>query len=310
MISELPMGRGTVDAMGYERASFTFAGLNGQPWVGHVVDPAGKVLIQNGRLAEVIDGAGEPLLLGRTTDGIVHLVWVVPTEPNAPGTASFVANVPRSSGTDLAPSLALAEATLVPLTQIAAELSADDSQLASRAVALAKWHATFRFCPRCGAPVVPVEAGWASQCTNCGAIEYPRMDPVVIMRVTDAKERLLLASNATWPERRMSLPAGYVEAGETPPQAVDRELWEEVQLRVENTEYLASQVWPGPRSLMLAFSATILGGTADPVPDGVEIREARFFSRRELIRAFDTGEVLGPGPSSIAYAVINDWLGA
>lgn len=273
--------------MGYERAKFRFADLVDQPWVGHLADTSGRVVVRDGHLAR-ISGAqdGEPILLGRSSDGIVHLLWIVPSDTDED----------------------IDSGSLVPLTQIAAELPADDSLLASRAVALAKWHATFRFCPRCGAPVAPIEAGWASKCTNCGAVEYPRMDPVVIMRVTDAKERLLLASNATWPERRMSLPAGYVEAGETPPQAVERELWEEVRLRVENTEYLASQVWPGPRSLMLAFSATIMGGTAEPVPDLIEIREARFFSRPELITALDTGEVLGPGPTSIAYAVINDWL--
>lgn len=285
MIGELPLGRGRVDAMGYQRQGFRLADPEDGLWVGHLVTETGRIAVVDGRLAQVTEQvAGEPYLLGRTDDDMVHVAWVV---------ADFEV-----------------DSQFVPLTQIAAELTADESQLASRAVALAKWHADYRFCSRCGAPVVPVEAGWASLCAVCGKVEYPRIDPVVIMRITDADGRILLASNASWQAGRMSLPAGYVEAGEAPEQAVARETWEEVHLRVENPQYIASQVWPGPRSLMLAYSATVTGGRAEPVPDQIEVTAARFFSRKELEDALASGEVTGPGPSSIAYAVIQDWLDA
>lgn len=283
MISDLPLGRGNVDAMGEDRPKFRFNTLRPGEWVGHLVDSHGRVGVENSRLVSLTSSReGEPYLLGRTGDGLVHVAWI--DEGDAAGDS------------------------LQPLTAVAADLSADDSMLASRAVALARWHGSFIYCPRCGSRVEIIDAGWATSCGGCGAVEYPRMDPVVIMRVIDSLGRILLASNATWAPGRMSLPAGYVEAGETPPQAVQRELWEEVKVKVENIDYLASQSWPGPRSMMLAFAATVTGGTVDPVPDQVEVTSARFFSKQELVSAFSEGSVVGPGPSSIAFAVINDWL--
>ena len=129
------------------------------------------------------------------------------------------------------------------------------------------------------------------------------------MAVTDTSDRLLLVRGATWAPRRYSVVAGFVEAGESVEAAVAREVWEEAGLRVADVEYLASQPWPFPRSLMLGCRARLAPGEDRPSPDGQEVVEARLVSRDELTAAADDGSILLPGPTSIARLLIEDWYG-
>lgn len=193
------------------------------------------------------------------------------------------------------------------LREVGEHLDARDAGLATTTVALAAWHGTHRFCPRCGSATSPSFAGWQRSCPREGTELYPRTDPAVIMAVTDGEDRLLLGHARHWPERRFSTLAGFVEAGESAEQAVRREVLEEVSLPVGEVEYRGSQSWPFPASLMLAFRARV---TATQIQvDGVELGEARWFDRPALQAAAQSGEVLLPGRASIARALVEDWFG-
>jgi len=129
------------------------------------------------------------------------------------------------------------------------------------------------------------------------------------MLITDDNDRCLLARNRTWPARRVSILAGFVEPGESLEQAVSREVGEETGLQVNGMRYVGSQPWPMPRSLMLGFVARA-PGAQEIVVDGEEIAEARWFTREELLAAVSAREVLLPPPVSIAHQIIVSWYGA
>lgn len=195
------------------------------------------------------------------------------------------------------------------LRQVAAMLDPRDVGLSTRAIALANWHRSHTFSPRSGNATTPTAGGWVRIDASDGAEHFPRTDPAVIIGVTDDEDRLLLASNTAWNERVYSLIAGFVDPGESLEQAVVREVYEEAGLVVADPEYLGSQPWPFPASLMLGFRAALADDAANGTPDGVEIRSLRWFSRDELSRAVADGEVILPGGASISRAIINGWHG-
>lgn len=186
-------------------------------------------------------------------------------------------------------------------------LGARDAGLVVNAVALANWHATHTHCPRCGAPTRVASAGHTRLCEVDGSEHYPRTDPAVIMAVVDADDRLLLGRQAVWPEGRFSTLAGFVEPGESLEQAVRREVGEEVGVEIGGVDYLGSQPWPFPSSLMLGFLARATTVEIDR-GDG-EIAEARWFTRESLIEDVRSGRVLLSPPVSIARRLIEHWYG-
>jgi NAD+ diphosphatase len=194
------------------------------------------------------------------------------------------------------------------LRQVGALLSDRDAGLFVHALALANWHATHRHCPRCGAPTRSAAGGHVRVCVRDGSEHYPRTDPAVIMLVLDPDERALLGRQPSWPERRFSTLAGFVEPGESAEHAVAREVREEVGVDVTDLEYAGSQPWPFPASLMLAFRARARGTVLRL--DEQEIAEARWFTRAELAAAVRLGEVLLPSPVSVARRLIECWHGA
>ena len=194
------------------------------------------------------------------------------------------------------------------LREAAALLNDRDAGLFTHAVALANWHATHTHCPRCGTPTVTVAAGHAQRCPVDGSEHFPRIDPAVIMLVTDPDDRCLLARNRRWPERRVSILAGFVEPGESAEQAVAREVGEETGITVARVRYVGSQPWPMPQSLMLGFRASASGDLELRVDDD-EIAEAHWFSRDELRTALASREILLPPPVSIAHRLIESWYG-
>jgi NAD+ diphosphatase len=200
-------------------------------------------------------------------------------------------------------------AQVISLRQAGPLLSDRDAGLMTEAVALANWHAVHRHCPRCGAVTEPVLAGHCLRCVNDGSEHFPRLDPAVIMLVTDPDDRCLLARNAMWPERRVSILAGFVEPGESAEQAVAREVREETGITVGDTRYVGSQPWPMPHSLMLGFRARATGNLEITV-DADEIAEAYWFSREELRASIASGEIRLPPPVSIAHRIIESWYGS
>ena len=193
------------------------------------------------------------------------------------------------------------------LREVGLLLGARDAGLVVNAVALANWHATHTHCPRCGAPTRVASAGHTRVCEADGSEHYPRTDPAVIMAVVDADDRLLLGRQSVWPEGRFSTLAGFVEPGESLEQAVRREVEEEVGVVIGDVDYLGSQPWPFPSSLMLGFVAHAKTVEIDK-GDG-EIAEARWFTRDGLRDDVDHGRVLLSPPVSIARRLIEHWYG-
>jgi NAD+ diphosphatase len=184
-----------------------------------------------------------------------------------------------------------------------------DTGILTEAVALLNWHASHENCPRCGTGTVVEDAGWTRRCPVDGSQIFPRTDPAIIVLVTDSDDRILLGSNALWENNRYSLLAGFVEPGESLEAAVVREMHEESGLRVADPQYLGSQPWPFPASIMCGFTARLADGQ-DPealLPDGEEILDLRWFSRDELEASLDT--IILPGRSSIARAMVEEWFG-
>lgn len=195
------------------------------------------------------------------------------------------------------------------LRTVATALSDRDAGLFTEALAIANWHASHTYCPRCGTPTVVEQAGWVRRCFEDGSEVFPRTDPAVIVTVLDADDRLLLGSNAMWEHSRYSLLAGFVEPGESFESAVEREIFEEAGVRVVDARYKGSQPWPFPASVMVGMSARLADDQAPAAltPDGEEILDLRWFSRDELWAARE--QVILPGRSSIARALIEDWYG-
>lgn len=170
------------------------------------------------------------------------------------------------------------------------------------------WRARNRHCGACGAAVEFQRGGFVAHCPACGSDHYPRVDPAVIVAVSDG-ERLLLGRQPGWVPGRWSVLAGFVEPGETPEQAVVREVHEETGVRVRDCRYLAAQPWPFPGSLMLGYIAR---GEPDlPRIDG-ELEAARWFTREEVGQALARGDDASGGPVlppslSIARALVEYW---
>jgi len=273
-------------------------------------------------LAKAWDNPGTRVLviddgqaLARIDDAAAELIYVSPEQ--APDGPRFLLGVdfdevpyfgvggplPRAADESAAPTLRRAG-----LREAGTLLTDRDAGLLTHAVALANWHAVAGFCPRCGAPTTPEMAGHSRRCTVDGSEHFPRCDPAVIMIVTDPDDRCLLARNAQWPARRVSVLAGFVEPGESAEQAVAREVREETDVTVSSVTYAASQPWPMPHNLMLGFRAQAT--TTEIMVDGEEIAEANWYSRDDLRNALLAGDLVMPPSLSISRWLIETWYGS
>jgi NAD+ diphosphatase len=272
-------------------------------------DPRTRVLVVGDGKALVRFAGGE--------GGEAELILVSPGEaPDGPrmmlgvdsGAVAYFAvlgQLPASTADGVAPA---------DLRQAGALLADRDAGLLTHAVALANWHATHEHCPRCGAVTRLAGAGHVRVCPRDGSEHFPRVDPAVIMLVLDHAGRCLLARNKRWPEKRVSILAGFVEPGESVEQAVAREVREEVGLAVGDFSYLGSQPWPMPQSLMLGFAARVAADSDDELAveihvDSNEIAEAHWYSRDDLRAAISSGQLLLPPSVSIARRIIEAWYG-
>lgn len=168
--------------------------------------------------------------------------------------------------------------TWTPLRGVLGALKPDEPLTACRALALANWRTTTRFCGRCGARQGDKPDETARLCPDCGLVTYPRLSPAILALVRKGN-RVLLARNAAFHTGIFSVLAGFVEPGESFEECVAREVEEEVAVRVCNIRYLGSQPWPFPDSLMVAFQADWLSGELRP--DGKEIAEAGWYGSED-----------------------------
>jgi NAD+ diphosphatase len=202
------------------------------------------------------------------------------------------------------------EFTVIDLRSIAVRglLDADHLPPLAEGKALLNWHARHRFCPNCGAPTQPVEAGWRRDCAACSAQHFPRTDPVAIMLAVDG-ERCVLGRSHRFQPGMWSCLAGYVEPGEAIEDAVRRETKEEAGIICGRVAYFASQPWPFPTSLMIGCHAEAL--SQEIVVDREELDDARWFERDEVALMLARQHPVGftaPQPVAIAYHIIRAWV--
>jgi NAD+ diphosphatase len=201
---------------------------------------------------------------------------------------------------------------LVDLRTIAVQGLVSPAALAvlGQAKAILHWHARHGHCAHCGAPTRIAAAGWRRECGACKAQHFPRTDPVVIMLAVDG-ERCLLGRQARWPKGMVSCLAGFVEPGETIEEAVRREIHEEAGIVCGEVAYVASQPWPFPSSLMIGCLAE---ATSRAITiDGVELEDARWFDRAEVVAMFEKRHPEGlsaPAPMAIAHHILRFWIDA
>jgi len=201
---------------------------------------------------------------------------------------------------------AFPDAKLVEVRGVMASLSLLDGECVALGRALHSWHSSHRFCANCGVASTSELSGWQRTCPSCATHHFPRTDPVVIMAITKG-DKLLLGRGATWPERMYSLLAGFVEPGETIEAAVRRETLEEAGIKVGPVDYVTSQPWPFPMSLMFGCWGEALDDTI--IVDRAELSDARWVTRDEVkkIMAGLHPEISTPRYGAIAGALIAAW---
>lgn len=158
-------------------------------------------------------------------------------------------------------------------------MNTHDVSASNRARQMLYWNKEHKFCGHCGKLTELSTMDTAKVCPSCNARFYPRIMPAVIIAITKGDE-LLLAHNFKFSDGLYSLIAGFVEAGESLEEAVAREIYEEIRIKVKNIKYFDSQSWPFPQSLMLGFTAEYDSG--EIVVDGKEIADAKWFKADDL----------------------------
>jgi NAD+ diphosphatase len=198
-----------------------------------------------------------------------------------------------------------ADARFVELRGVATLLPRAEAGLLAYARGLAIWRSRNRFCGACGAQARPERAGHAMRCSaaECGQESFPRIDPAIIVLVSDGR-RALLGRQASWPPGRYSTIAGFVEPGESLEDAVIREVFEETGVAVDDIRYQSSQPWPFPASLMVGFQARCAADARIKV--GGELEDVRWFDRAELA----AGAAGLPPSHSISHRLIATWVAA
>lgn len=167
----------------------------------------------------------------------------------------------------------------VPVRQLLMERGFDAFSLVGRASQWVNWYRCHQFCGRCGSRTAPRNSGRLLHCVSCETDYYPRINPCVIVLVTDG-DRILLARSSRHGATFFSCLAGFIEPGETAEEAVAREVYEEAGIQIKNIRYVKSQPWPFPSQLMLGFYADYAGGDLNPCPE--ELAEAGWFDVGQL----------------------------
>ncbi len=185
-------------------------------------------------------------------------------------------------------------------------LSLKEANLISIAKSIFEWNNINNFCSKCGAILKKEDMGWLNKCSECEIKIFPRIDPVVIMLIKN-KDHILLARSKFWPKGMFSCPAGFMEPGETIEDAVKRETFEEVGLKLKKIKYISSQPWPFPYSLMIGCSGETKNYKIKI--DYEELEQAKWFSKKEVMVAFQGKSKWFPArKGAIARELIKNWL--
>lgn len=168
--------------------------------------------------------------------------------------------------------------------------------LAGYASQMLYWDRTSHFCSNCGHATGAMTGDWGKRCTNCGHVAYPHVTPAVLALVYDG-DKILLTHKPGWGSR-YSIIAGFVEPGESLEDCVHREVEEEAGVQLTEPTYFASQTWPFPHQIMIAFMAKYTEGEVRP--DETELDDAKWFHVDDLPDL--------PGSLSLSRQVIDAWI--
>lgn len=161
--------------------------------------------------------------------------------------------------------------------------------------------ADYKFCLRCGQALQRrlVEGALRPVCPACRKIHF--IDPkVAVAVIVERGEQLLLIQRRGDPEKgKWSMPAGFVDAGEDPARAAEREVREETGLQVRVTALLDVIAKTEPAEgadILIVYRAEVMGGALTP---GDDAAAAGYFAPADL-------------PADLAFAstrtVIARWL--
>jgi len=198
------------------------------------------------------------------------------------------------------------EARFADLRRASIDMAAKHAGILAYAKALHYWQHRHAFCGVCGNPNLLRSAGHRMMCSNdeCARESFPRIDPAIIVLVTH-KDACLLGRNAKWRAKHFSTLAGFVEPGESLEDAVVREVYEEVQVQLEDIRYVSSQPWPFPASAMCGFYAEAIDRNSG---SSEEVDETRWFTVESLTNAVLSDEVRLSPSVSIAFRLLADWF--
>lgn len=240
------------------------------------------LLLEHAHLAGLAIDPAQTVLLGKFRSRLVFAIDV-DTDPSALTTAG----------------------EFIDLRRLGDRLPDDEAGLLAYARAMVIWRARHRYCGRCGSATRSTSGGHTLECTDtdCGLTQFPRIDPAIIVLVTDG-ERALLGRQSSWPAGRYSTIAGFVEPGESLEDAVAREVHEETGVQIGCIDYASSQPWPFPTSLMLGFMAQ--ARTTEIHLHDAELEDARWFTREEVA----SGTAVVSSAQSIAFRLIEHWYDA
>ena len=227
--------------------------------------------------------------------------------PNAQSEENYFLGIDRATDTPYFAAHVAESEELCSLREIGAALSPLEIGLALHAVALSNWHTSHPMCSKCGAATTSSLGGAVRVCDQCEAQHHPRTDSAVIVLVRDTDDRILLGRQAVWPVGRFSTFAGFLEPGETFEQCVQREVYEESGVAVREINYLGSQPWPFPASIMISFEA-ITDFPEVARPDGEEIVEIKWLSRTQFNEQVADGSLSLPPIMSVSRKMIDRWL--
>lgn len=183
------------------------------------------------------------------------------------------------------------------LRQMMSMLNEDDLNLVGRANQLLYWLKSNKHCGYCGAVKNEDKKEGALFCSCNNIMTYPTISPCMLCLIKK-DDQILLARNAMFPEGLFSVLAGFIETSETVEQTLEREVEEEVGLKVKNIKYFGSQSWPFPSQLMIGYECEYASGEINV--DGVEIVEAKWFGINNLPKT--------PPNSTLSGRLINSYI--
>ena len=139
-----------------------------------------------------------------------------------------------------------------------------------------------QFCPQCRAPLLTrqIDAVERLACSapDCSFVHWNNPTPVVAAFVRKG-EHYVLARNVAWAEGVFSMITGFLEAGEHPESAIQREIQEELGLNTTHLQFLGHYVMPKFNQLLLVYLAKAAGD----IQLNAELVEYRQFTRDALL---------------------------